>query len=691
VREQIESIVTAAVFASLPDIGFSRDGAPLAGGDVFQTGSGAAGVGAASAAQPAETTSATVEPAETPPTTIELPLDIVERPRDKAHGDWASTVALKLAGQLHTNPRQLAETIASHIQADWRIAAVEVAGPGFINLTLSAAALHCLVQDAREQGSDFARNNIGAGRSVNVEFISANPTGPMHVGHGRWAALGNALCNVLEHSGWQVTREFYVNDAGHQMDVFGQSVLLRYCELLGESPDCPEEFYGGAYVRDIAQAILAADGDKWLAVGDPERLMHFREFAYQQMLAAMQALCERIGVHFDLWSSERRLYQPVTTYASGIATSSVAAGAAVGATDTAASAAAAAGAAAVTGDSAAAGNTAAAASAAAAAGAAAAADTAAAAGGSASAAAAGSPAAARSPLQVALARLQASGYLYQKDGATWFRSTDFGDDKNRVLVKADGSYTYFAPDIAYHLEKCERLAPTDGKPAGSEYLIDIWGADHHGYVARMQAALAALGHQGCLSVLLGQLVNLFRDGEAVRMSKRSGEMVSFEELIDEVGADATKYLMLTRSSEQTIDFDIEAAKRADASNPVYYVQYAHARICSLLQKAAEQGVTATAGHLELLIDPSELELARTFGRLADVVESAARDLAPFRLTHYAEELAAAFHSFYNRCQILGEAKNNRPLAEARLYLADACRSVLQLVLGLLGVSAPEKM
>jgi arginyl-tRNA synthetase len=530
---------------------------------------------------------------------------VVERPRDPSHGDWACTIALRLARELKRSPREIAEVIAAHIpqaQQAALIASVEVAGPGFINLRLADAALHQVIRDAREQGEHFGRIDTGQGRTVNIEFISANPTGPMHVGHGRWAALGNALCNVCEHAGWQVTREFYVNDAGRQMDVFGHSVALRYLELLGESITMPEDSYGGAYVRDIAQQILNEEGDVWRAADEAARDEHFRERGYELMLTHMQELCERIGVPFHVWFSERTLYEK-------------------------------------------------------------------------------GPQGGASPVEAMLAALEERGYLYEKDGATWFRTTDFGDDKDRVLIKADGSYTYFAPDIAYHLSKYER---------GSEYLINIWGADHHGYIPRMQAACEALGHGGTLEVVLGQLVNLYRDGEAVRMSKRTGEMITFEELVDEVGADATKYLMLSRSTDQPIDFDIEVAKKQDASNPVYYVQYAHARICSILHKAdvAAASQVLAAADLALLTDPAELELARLFSQLAEVIEGAARDLAPFRLARYAEDLATGFHSFYTRCQVIGDDEN---LTRSRLYLADATRSVLSLVLNLLGVSAPERM
>ena len=532
-----------------------------------------------------------------------MPDAAVERPRDPAHGDWATTIALRLAGEVKRSPREIAQVIAAHIEESEAISAVEVAGPGFINLRLSNSALQQVIRDARTLGKGFAPVDVGKGRTLNIEFISANPTGPMHVGHGRWAALGNALSNVCEYAGWQVTREFYINDAGHQMEVFGMSLALRYLELLGARITVPEEFYGGAYVIELAQRILDEEGSVWLEADEQARNEHFLERGYSLMLAHMQSLCERIGVPFHVWFSERTLYEK-------------------------------------------------------------------------------NPQTGLSPVEATLEVLDSKGYLYEKDGATWFRTTDFSDDKDRVLIKADDTYTYFAPDIAYHLSKFVR---------GSEYLINIWGADHHGYIPRMKSACEALGHAGKLDIVLGQLVNLYRDGEAVRMSKRTGEMITFEELVDEVGADATKYLMLSRSTDQAIDFDIEVAKKQDTSNPVYYVQYAHARICSLFKKAGEAGVAVQNledADLNLLVDASELELARVFSRLSEVIEAAARDLAPFKLTRYAEEVATALHSFYTRCLIIGDDKE---LTRARLYLSDATRCVLTLVLSLLGVSAPERM
>ena len=521
----------------------------------------------------------------------------IERPREKEHGDWATSIAMRLAKQAKMNPRAIAEIISAHIPVGDFISSVEIAGPGFINMRLSNAALQGVLVDARGQGADFGKVDLGKGKRVQVEFVSANPTGPMHVGHGRWAALGNALCNLLEHAGWDVGREFYINDAGSQMENFAQSVDARYQQLCGVDAEIPENGYGGAYVTTIAQRILDAEGDSWMKASAEERSSHFKELAYKMMLAHMRDVLASVGVEFDVWFSERSLY--------------------------------------VKGDD------------------------------------------GKSAIDRILDELDSRGMLYGKEDAVWFKTSELGDDKDRVLVKSDGSYTYFLPDIAYHQDKFSR---------GFDRVIDIWGADHHGYIPRMQAAMATLGHKGQLDVLLGQLVNLFDNGELVRMSKCTGEMITFEELIETVGADATKYLMLRTSSDQTLDFDIAEAKKQDSSNPVYYVQYAHARICSIIRRSGRE-INADAD-LSLLVHESELELMCKISELSEIVEVAARDLAPYRLTHYIEQLAATFHHFYTECQVLGD---DEKLTDARLYLADATRSVLACALGILGVSAPERM
>ena len=426
--------------------------------------------------------------------------------------------------------------------------------------------LQGVVREVREEGDNFGRGTIPEGeRYVNLEYVSANPTGPFHVGHGRWASLGDAMARVMRHGGYDVYEEYYINDHGNQMDVFGNSVNVRYQQLLGRDVEMPEACYGGAYVKDIAQDIIDRDGDKWLNVSDEERVEAFREMAYDMTLKNQREVLANFGTTFDKWFSERSLYVEDENGESAVSRS--------------------------------------------------------------------------------LDAMREKGYLYEKDGALWFRSTDLGDDKDRVLIKGDGEATYFMSDVAYHYDKMMR---------GFDHLIDLWGADHHGYIKRCECMLEAWGWPGALEVQLGQLVNLFRDGKAVRMSKRTGEMVTFEELIDEVGVDATRYLMLSRSADQPIDFDIEVAKKKDASNPVYYVQYAHARICSILRKAADEADAAAveAGEMTMgelaekiipedcdltpLTHPSELALMRKMADFGNLIALAARDRAPFRLTHYAQ-------------------------------------------------------
>ena len=553
--------------------------------------------------------------------TLELPTipeAALERPRDLSNGDWASTVAMRSAKIAKRNPRDIATAIVEHLPENDLIESVEIAGPGFINVRLAPSAFQGVAADVRAQGFDFGKGTLEDGPCrVNLEYISANPTGPYHVGHGRWASLGDATARVMRHAGYDVEEEYYINDHGSQINNFGNSVVVRYQQLLGVDAELPENCYAGAYVKDIAQAIIDQDGDKWLDVDPEERLDYFREFAYDYELKDQQALCERFGTHIPVWFSERSLYVPNED---GV-----------------------------------------------------------------------------SKVDFALQRMDEGGYLYEKDGALWFRSTDFGDDKDRVLRKENGEYTYFTSDVAYHYDKMQR---------GFDHLIDIWGADHHGYIARCEAMLAAWGYPGALEVMLGQLVNLFRDGKPVRMSKRTGEMVTFEELIDEVGVDSTRWIMLSRSADQTIDFDIDAAKKKDSSNPVYYVQYAHARICSILRKAAsdEDAQAALEGKMSMeelvatilpenvdlapLVHESEIALMRKMDEFAGLVAGAARDRAAFRLTHYCQDLAGLFHGFYTNCHVIND---DPALQNARLALCDATRIMLALSLSLLGISAPEQM
>ena len=583
----------------------------------------------------------------------------IERPADTSHGEWTSTVAMRSARLAKMAPAKIAAAIVAHMPSDSRIEKVEVAGPGFINFYLSAAANNEVFRTVREQGDDFGRADVGHGLRTQVEFISANPTGPLHVGHGRWAAIGDSLCNVLEHAGFVVQREYYINDHGSQMDVFGKSVEMRYLQLVqimnedgcdldaacaklladreayvvDELDERPETHpfmdafnnelggnsYGGDYIIDIAKAFYEADGDKWVSVAPEERLPEFNERSYQMMLQQIKDTCHQVRCDFDEWRSERSFYQPDETGMSYI--------------------------------------------------------------------------------DRTFKMLEDKGLLYRtEDGALWFKSTDFGDDKDRVLIKSNGEYTYFASDVAYCWKKFEIV----------DYEINIWGADHHGYIKRVQSVADAMGYPGKYEILLGQFVNLLRNGEPVRMSKRKGTMIPFQELVDEAGVDATRYTLISRSSNQTIDFDIEKVKEQNNTNPVYYVQYAHARICSILRRAAgvtdeeaaEMGMDAVAEKaigaeydLSLLTDPTELQLARKLSEMSDLIAGCARDRAPFRITHYLEELASDFHGFYAACQVL--PSEGRPLdaelSRARLAACDAVRRVLALNLRLIGVSAPVKM
>lgn len=544
----------------------------------------------------------------------EVPQPTLERPREEGHGDWACTIAMRLAKAAHMNPRQIAQILVDNLPENDVIDSVEIAGPGFINLTLANAVFQNVISEVRQQGANYGKSTLPEPCKVDLEYVSANPTGPMHVGHGRWAALGDSIARVMRHAGYDVDEEFYINDQGNQMNVFADSLVVRYQQALGLDVEMPEASYGGGYVKELAQQIIDRDGDKWLSVDPDERRVEFREIGYSAMMENVKETLEIFGNHFDTWFSERSLFVPGED--------------------------------------------------------------------------------GKTKVDRAFEAMKEKGYIFEQDGATYFRSTAFGDEKDRVLIKTNGELTYFMSDVAYHYDKMQR---------GYDHLIDIWGADHHGYIPRCQAMMAAWGYPDALEVVLGQLVTLFRNGQQVRMSKRTGEMITFRELIDEVGVDATRYMMLSKSSDQSIDFDIEVAKKKDASNPVYYVQYAHARICSILRKAAQARGIETEGisvddlvsalavdgtDLSILTHESELELMRKMSDFTDLVAGAARDRAPFRLTHYAQDLAALFHSFYTNCRVIGEGQE---IEQARLALADSARIVLALALGLLGVSAPERM
>lgn len=540
---------------------------------------------------------------------VDQPDFVLERPRLKAHGDWATNAALSLSAELGRSPRDIAAIIARRLQEktaspeaageEATLQAVEVAGPGFINLTLSRdRVLKELVRVANE-GEAYGRWSFGEGMRFNVEFVSANPVGPLHVGHGRWAALGDALCNLLEAVGYAVDREFYLNDYGTQMDIFAASVEARYIELAGQEAEFPAEGYHGAYIADIARVLLEEDGGSLLQAPAEERRAELGERAYGIALAHIQDSMASFGVGFDTWYSERELQRT-------------------------------------------------------------------------------------GAVEREVRGLLDDGLAYEKDGAQWMATSRFGDDKDRVLVRSNGAPTYFAADIAYHLNKMAR---------GYDHLINIWGADHHGYVRRMQAAMEARGYPDRLEVILGQLVNLKRGGEPVRMSKRTGEMVTFDELVEEVGRDAARYLFLTRSQDTALDFDIQLAVEESMDNPVYYVQYAHARICSILRYGMGKGVDLSEDipameTLRLLDSEEEADLALKIFEFEELVRDAALDRAPHRITRYLEELAAVFHVFYNRHRVISD---DADLTAARLFLVRCTRQVIRNGMGILGVSAPESM
>lgn len=524
----------------------------------------------------------------------ELPTIILEVPPQKEFGDFATNFAMQSARVFHRNPRQIAEELSKRIDGAW-LDHTQVAGPGFLNFYLKGDVLYDSFRQILAAGDSFGQLPQKEAPRIQVEYVSANPTGPLHVGHGRGAAAGSALVNLLRAAGYPVESEYYINDAGNQMNNLARSVNARYLELLGRETEFPEDGYHGQDIIDTAQRIIDKEGDKYLDMDEEERLTIFKDLAYVEKLAALREDLEAFHVTFDHWFSERTLH----------------------------------------------------------------------------------PEAIRAAVKI----LQDNGNIYEKDGALWLRSTAYGDDKDRVVIRDNGVPTYLAADIAYHHNKFER---------GFDRLINIWGADHHGYVCRVKAAMKALGHDPeKLTVLLLQMVALYRGGELVKMSKRTGQSVTLNELMEEVGTDAARYFFLMRSLDSQLDFDLDLAKKKSNDNPVYYIQYAHARICSIFRQAEETGLHLSENpELSLLTDASEIALIKKIEEYPDEVEKAAADYAPQRIARYSYDLASLFHSFYNKCRIMGVAPE---LAEARLVLVTVTARVIRHSLGILGVSAPEHM
>ncbi len=528
----------------------------------------------------------------------QIPDVILETPKEKAHGDYSTNMAMQLARVAKKAPRAIAEALVENFdRSKASIQKIELAGPGFINFYMNNSYLAGLIPVVLETGDKYGETTVGGRQKIQVEFVSANPTGDLHLGHARGAAVGDSLCNILAKAGYDVSREYYINDAGNQINNLALSVEARYFQALGLEKEMPEDGYHGADIIGIGQSLAEEFGDKYIHAAAEERFEFFREYGLKYEMAKLKKDLEDFRVGFDVWFSETSLYQ-------------------------------------------------------------------------------------NGKIDEALAALKESGYIYEQDGATWLRSTDLGDDKDRVLIKQDGSYTYLTPDIAYHKDKLNR---------GFEKLINIWGADHHGYIPRMKAAIQALGYdREALEVEIIQLVHLYKNGEKMKMSKRTGKAVTMRDLVDEVGLDATRYFFAMRSSDTHMDFDLDLAVSQSNENPVYYAQYAHARICSILRTGAEQGINVdSAADFSLVASEKEIDLLKKLGEFPLAVGEAALKRVPHRITNYIFELASTFHSFYNAEKVLDTEQPER--TKARLALVKAVQITMKNALALIGVSAPEKM
>lgn len=528
----------------------------------------------------------------------QLPNVVLETPKDKTHGDYSTNMAMQLARVAKKAPRQIAEEIVAHFdKGKASIEKLDIAGPGFINFYMNNQYLTKLIPSVLEAGEAYGETNIGNGERIQVEFVSANPTGDLHLGHARGAAVGDSLCNVLSKAGYDVSREYYINDAGNQINNLALSVEVRYFEALGLEKPMPEDGYRGEDIIAIGKRLAEEYGDRFVNEEESERLAFFREYGLKYELEKLRKDLENFRVPFDVWYSETSLYQ-------------------------------------------------------------------------------------NGKIDTALEALREKGHVYEEDGATWFRSTAFGDDKDRVLIKKDGTYTYLLPDIAYHKDKLDR---------GFDKLINVWGADHHGYIPRMKAAIEALGYEkGTLEVEIIQLVHLYKNGEKMKMSKRTGKAVTMRDLIEEVGLDAVRYFFAMRSADTHMDFDLDLAVSTSNENPVYYAQYAHARICSMLRQGEEQGLKPAAdldfSHIQ---SEKEYDLLKTIGGFPEAVAEAAEKRIPHRVTNYIYDLASALHSFYNAEKVIDP--ENKEKSRARLALMKATQITLNNALQLIGVSAPEKM
>lgn len=528
----------------------------------------------------------------------QIPAVVLETPKDKSHGDYSTNMAMQLARVAKKAPRMIAEDIKANINTtEASIEKIDIAGPGFINFYMDNSYLTELVPVILEAGDEYGRSEAGKGEKIQVEFVSANPTGDLHLGHARGAAVGDALCNILDKAGYDVSREYYINDAGNQINNLALSVEARYFQALGLDKPMPDDGYHGEDIVGIGKKLAEDYGDKFVHENEEDRIAFFRRYGLDFELEKLKNVLMHFRVPFDVWYSETSLYE-------------------------------------------------------------------------------------NGKIDVALELLRDKGHIFEEDGATWFRSTDFGDDKDRVLIKKDGSYTYITPDIAYHLDKINR---------GFDKLINIWGADHHGYIPRMKAAIEALGFdRDRLEVEIIQLVNLYKDGERVKMSKRSGKAVTMTDLIEMVGLDAVRYFFAMRSADTHMDFDLDLAVAESNDNPVYYAQYAHARICSILRSADEKGIAVDGNNdFSYLSSEKATDLLKKLGEFPQVIAEAADKRIPHRITNYIFDLASVFHSYYNAEKVLNEEQLDE--TKARLALVNAVQITLKNALALVGVSAPEKM
>ncbi|TYS46928.1 arginine--tRNA ligase [Bacillus infantis] len=528
----------------------------------------------------------------------QIPDVILETPKEKAHGDYSTNMAMQLARVAKKAPRMIAEQLIENFDSSKAsIEKIEIAGPGFINFYMNNSYLTNLIPTVLDAGDQYGETNTGNGQKVQIEFVSANPTGDLHLGHARGAAVGDSLSSILAKAGYEVSREYYINDAGNQINNLALSVEARYFQALGMEKEMPADGYHGADIIGIGHKLAEEFGDKYVNADEKERFDAFREYGLKYEMEKLKEDLEDFRVPFDVWYSETSLYQ-------------------------------------------------------------------------------------NGKIDNALKALKENGHVYEEEGATWFRSTEFGDDKDRVLIKNDGSYTYLTPDIAYHKDKLER---------GFEKLINVWGADHHGYIPRMKAAIQALGYgKDALEVEIIQLVHLYKNGEKMKMSKRTGKAVTMRDLVDEVGLDAVRYFFAMRSADTHMDFDLDLAVSQSNDNPVYYAQYAHARISSILRQGEEQGMALSSdADFSLISAEKEIDLLKKLGEFPQAVAEAAEKRMPHRITNYIFELASAFHSFYNAEKVLDS--DNPEKTKARLGLIKAVQTALRNALQLIGVSAPEKM